>query len=47
MLASVLKRNNATIDICADIAYELKQDNALFDFDRFMEACGYTVSKKV
>jgi hypothetical protein len=41
MLASVLKRNNASFVLCGNLAGELKKDNNSFDIERFLNACGY------
>jgi hypothetical protein len=41
MLASVLKRNNASFELCGNMASELSKDNGSFDIERFLNACGY------
>ena len=41
MMASVLKSNNATYQLCSDIAVKLREDNRSFDINRFLTACGH------
>ena len=41
MLAKVLKGNNAPFELCCALSSEFKQDNELFDIERFLAACGY------
>ena len=41
MLARVLKGNNAPFELCCALSSEFKQDNGLFDIERFLAACGY------
>jgi hypothetical protein len=41
MLASVLKSNNASFELCSDMAVQFKNDNRLFDINRFLTACGH------
>lgn len=41
MLAKVLFENNASFQLCSDIALEFKADNQNFDINRFLDACGH------
>ena len=41
MLARVLFENKAPFQLCSDMAIQFKNDNRLFDTDRFLTACGH------
>lgn len=40
-LALSLKTNNASLDLCTDVANICKATNLRFDTRRFLEACGF------
>lgn len=40
-LAFSLKTNNASLDLCGDVARICKETNPRFDTRRFLEACGF------
>jgi hypothetical protein len=41
MLARVLYENKANFQLCSDMAVQFKNDNRLFDINRFLTACGH------
>jgi len=41
IIASTLKDNNASENLCYSLACEFRIINARFDLDRFMLACGF------
>jgi len=40
-VAKVLSENKATFQLCSDLAVQFKNDNRLFDINRFLTACGH------
>jgi hypothetical protein len=41
MLARVLTNHNASFELCAELAGELKKDNPNFDIELFLAVCDY------
>jgi hypothetical protein len=44
MLARVLTNHNASFELCAELAGELKKDNPNFDIELFLAVCDYPSS---
>jgi len=40
-IARVLSENKAPFQLCSDMAVQFKNDNRLFDINRFLSACGH------
>ena len=41
IIAESLKSNKAPFQLCSDLAVQFKNDNRLFDINRFLTACGH------
>ena len=41
IIAESLKSNKAPFGLCSDLAVQFKNDNRLFDINRFLTACGH------
>lgn len=41
MVAKSLLENKAPFQLCSDLAVQFKNDNRLFDINRFLTACGH------
>ena len=41
VLSEVLAKHNASFELCAELANELKKDNLHFDGERFLANCAY------
>jgi Golgi nucleoside diphosphatase len=40
-IADILKTQNASKELCLELAYQFKTLNSNFDITRFLNACGY------
>jgi len=40
-IARVLLVNKSSFKVCSDLAVQFKNDNRLFDINRFLTACGH------
>ena len=40
-IARVLLVNKSSFQLCSDLAVQFKNDNRLFDINRFLTACGH------
>jgi hypothetical protein len=40
-VARVLYENKSPFQLCSDLAVQFKNDNRLFDINRFLSACGH------
>lgn len=41
VIAETLKTQQATKELCLELAYQFKAFNSSFDINRFMNACGH------
>jgi len=41
IVAKSLSENKASFQLCSDLAIQFKNDNRLFDINRFLSACGH------